>query len=59
MGHIHLCPNGCVCLSFGVTSVHLPPAQFRGLLGAMLEAAEALGLEPYARAVMPTTPAQN
>lgn len=54
MGHIHLCPNGCVCLSFGVASVHLQPAQLRGLLGAMLEVAEMLGLELPVRAAVPT-----
>jgi hypothetical protein len=43
-GCIHVCPNGCVCLKFGSTSVHLPPAEFRGFLRAILKTAEELGL---------------
>jgi hypothetical protein len=44
---VHLCPNGCVCLALGGTSVHLPRQQFQELLKGMLEAAEHLGLAAW------------
>lgn len=41
---VRLCPNGCVWLGFGVTTVHLLPSEFRAFLRAALKAAEDLGI---------------
>lgn len=43
-GCVRICPNGCVCLNVGLTSIHLPPAAFQAMLHAMLQAAQELGL---------------
>ena len=44
VGKVHICPSGCVGLSFGPTVIHLHPVEFRKLLDAMQHAAHHLGL---------------
>ena len=39
--HIAPCPNGCVNLTFGMTTVHLSAAEFQAFLGNLHEFVEA------------------
>ena len=42
--YVRICQNGCVCLGFGPTTIHLERADFQTLLRIMNQAAEKLGV---------------
>lgn len=48
---VQLCPNGCVCLGFGPTMVHLQRSDFQSLLRVMSQAAEELGFDARGEAL--------